>query len=92
MCMRSHNVPRPSIGSRDTIRLTDISVQAYTRTMLVTLAEAAERLGLAPVTLRLQAAKGVLRAIKVGRDWLVTEAELERYAREHMRKPRKDQR
>lgn len=46
--------------------------------------DAAERLGLAPGTVRLQIAKGKLRARKVGRDWHVTPAELERYRREHL--------
>lgn len=44
--------------------------------------EAAAALGLKPGTLRVQIANGRLRAKKVGRDWHVTPAELERYRRE----------
>jgi hypothetical protein len=53
----------------------------------LTLREAALRIGLAPVTLRLQAAKGILKAEKVGRDWVVSEKELKRYADKHQRQP-----
>ena len=53
----------------------------------LTLRQAAEKVGLAPVTLRLQAAKGILKAEKVGRDWVVSEKELKRYADKHQRQP-----
>lgn len=50
-----------------------------------TLPEAAKMLGLAPATLRAQARLGRLRAVKVGREWLVNPAEIERYRQEHRR-------
>jgi excisionase family DNA binding protein len=43
------------------------------------LAEAADRLGVSHATLRAQVHRGRLRAFKVGRDWLVTDEEIERY-------------
>lgn len=46
------------------------------------LAEAADLLGVDHSTLRAQVHRGRLRAFKVGRDWLVTEEEIERYRRE----------
>jgi hypothetical protein len=53
----------------------------------VTLPQLAARLGLKSIaSLRHQIARGRLQARKVGRDWLVTEAEAERYAREHLGK------
>jgi len=52
---------------------------------MLTLREAAEKLGLSPVTLRVQAERGTLRARKIGRDWMVTPAEVERYRAVHMR-------
>ena len=48
------------------------------------LAEAAGDLGLSPETLRKQAQRGVLRAKLVGKTWVVTEREIERYRREHL--------
>jgi excisionase family DNA binding protein len=51
----------------------------------MTLTEAAERLGLSPSTLRVQIRNGRLKARKVGRDWHVTPAEVERYRRENRR-------
>lgn len=48
----------------------------------MTTAEVAERLGIAEGTVRVQIAKGKLRARKVGRDWNITPAEVERYRRE----------
>ncbi len=42
-------------------------------------AEAAERLGVAPVTLRLQITKGVLPALKVGKQYVVTAEALAAY-------------
>jgi excisionase family DNA binding protein len=53
---------------------------------MLTIAEAAELLGVRPDTLRQQAGKKILRARKPGRDWLVSPAEVERYGREHMRR------
>lgn len=51
----------------------------------MTIPEAAATLGLRPATLRQQIANGKLRAQKVGRDWSVTPAEVERYRKEHLR-------
>ena len=52
---------------------------------MLTLRQAAERLGLSPVTLRIQAERGTLKARKIGRDWMVTPAEVERYRAENQR-------
>ena len=52
---------------------------------VLTLAEAAARLGVSPTTLRVQIRNGKLRARKVGRDWTVSEREVERYRRESRR-------
>lgn len=49
---------------------------------LIGLAEAAELLGVAHATLRAQVHRKRLRAHKVGRDWIVTAAEIERYRRD----------
>lgn len=54
---------------------------------MMSLAQAAAKLGLSPGTLRNQALSGKLRAFKVGRDWLVTDEELERYRGESLGKP-----
>jgi excisionase family DNA binding protein len=51
----------------------------------VTLNEAAARLNMTPDTLRQQIHAGRLRADKHGRDWWVTEAEVERYRRDSRR-------
>jgi excisionase family DNA binding protein len=53
--------------------------------MMLTLVQAASRLGVAAATLRAQVHRGKLRAAKLGRDWLVEEAEVERYRRESQR-------
>jgi len=55
------------------------------------LAEAADLLGVDPSTLRAQVHRGRLRAYKVGRDWLLTDEEIDRYRREvqGQRAPRK---
>lgn len=50
---------------------------------MLTLTEAAARLGLAASTLRVQIRNGKLRARKVGRDWTVSEQEVARYAKEN---------
>jgi excisionase family DNA binding protein len=47
--------------------------------MLITLAQAAEKLGRSPSTLREQIRRGQLKAEKIGRDWLLEEGEVERY-------------
>lgn len=48
--------------------------------------QAAARLGLAARTVKDHCADGRIKAEKIGRDWLIEEAEVERYKRE--RKPR----
>jgi excisionase family DNA binding protein len=45
----------------------------------VVLAEAAERIGVTPATLRQQLSRGKLAGVKVGRDWFVSAAEIARY-------------
>lgn len=57
------------------------------------LAEAADLLGIDPSTLRAQVHRRRLHAFKVGRDWLVTEEEVERYRRDvqGQRSPRKSE-
>lgn len=59
---------------------------------MLTLIQAADRLGLSPTTLRIQIRNGRLRARKLGRDWLLTEAEVERYRRESLgrKRPRQE--
>lgn len=52
---------------------------------MLTVIEAAHRLGLAPRTLRQQIKNGVLKAERHGRDWAITPLEVERYRREHLR-------
>lgn len=51
----------------------------------MTLKEAADLLGVTPDNLRGAIARGSLKAIKHGRDWWVSKAEVERYRREHRR-------
>ncbi len=53
---------------------------------LLTLVQAAEQLGVAPATLRAQIHRGKLRAQKLGRDWLVDNAEVERYRTDSLRR------
>jgi excisionase family DNA binding protein len=48
---------------------------------MLTLSEAAARLGVTAATLRQQIANGRLKGRKIGRDWTVSEREVERYAR-----------
>lgn len=45
----------------------------------LTLKEAAALAGLSPITLRVQIRNGRLKAVKVGRDWLVTRDEMRAY-------------
>lgn len=54
---------------------------------VLTLAQAAERLGISHHTLRNQAMSGVLKAILMGKTYLVTASEVERYRREHLGRP-----
>lgn len=53
---------------------------------MLTLAEAAARLGLSPSTLRGQIGKGRLRARLIGKTWTVSEREVERYRAESLGK------
>ena len=53
--------------------------------VMLTLNEAAERLGVQAGTLRVQIAKGKFKAKKMGRDWFVSEREVARYERENRR-------
>ncbi len=46
---------------------------------MLTLAQAAAQLGLSPITLRVQIRNGRLKGRKVGRDWTLSEREVERY-------------
>ncbi len=50
---------------------------------VITLAQAAERLGVSRKTLVAQAKKGILHATLTGNVYLVTAQEVERYSREH---------
>jgi len=52
----------------------------------MTLKEAAANLGTTPDNLRGAIARGSLTAQKLGRDWHVTESDLERYRRDHLRR------
>lgn len=54
---------------------------------LVTLARAAQALGISASTLRVQVHRGKLRAEKYGRDWLVEETEVERYRIDSRKSP-----
>ncbi len=51
----------------------------------MTLVEAANKLGLAPSTLRHQRKNGKLKAVKMGRGWYVTDEEVARYAAQNKR-------
>ena len=46
---------------------------------MLTLAQAATRLGLSPSTLRVQIRNGKLRGRLIGKTWTVSEREVERY-------------
>ncbi len=54
---------------------------------VLTLQQASERIGVSHETLQKQVKRGVLRAELLGRQWVVTANELQRYAREHKGKP-----
>ena len=54
---------------------------------LLTVAETAARLGRSERTVRDQLAAGVMRGQKVGRDWIVELAEVDRYRRDHLGRP-----
>lgn len=53
----------------------------------MTTTEAATLLGLSPITVRRAIANGTLRARKVGRDWHITPAAVERYRRDSLGQP-----
>lgn len=50
-----------------------------------TLKQAAEIIGTTPDNLRGAIVRGTLKAEKVGRDWLVADAEVDRYRTQHSR-------
>lgn len=50
----------------------------------LTLAEAGARLGVSASTLRQQARKGTLRALLVGKTYIVDDVEVERYRAHHL--------
>ncbi len=50
---------------------------------MLSLQQAAERIGVGAHTLSQQAKKGVLRAVLIGHSYVVTASELDRYRREH---------
>lgn len=52
---------------------------------LLTLRQAAAQIGRSPTTLRNQVLAGRLRGRKLGRDWLVSQRELNRYVRQQAR-------
>lgn len=58
----------------------------------MTTKEAAELLGLSPITVRRQVANGAIKASKRGRDIWITPAEVERYRAASLgkRKPKED--
>ena len=64
-----------------------MAVPADTLPGMLSLSEADAQLGVTAGMLRVQAARGVLRAEKVGPMWVVAEEEVERYRREHLGKP-----
>lgn len=57
---------------------------------LLSLGEAAERVGTTPDNLRGAIHRGSLAATKMGRDWFVAEAEVDRYIAENRRGARLD--
>lgn len=50
----------------------------------MTVNEVAELLGIAPATVRQQARNGVLKARKMGRDWYITQGQVEAYRAKHL--------
>jgi excisionase family DNA binding protein len=55
---------------------------------MLTLSQAAVRLGLSPSTLRGQISKGKLRGRLIGKTWTISEREVERYRAESLGKRR----
>ena len=56
----------------------------------MTINEAADRLGLAPATLRLQVKLGKLRAHRMGGRLYVTASEVDRYREVSLKRPKED--
>jgi excisionase family DNA binding protein len=59
---------------------------AYQGSTLKTVREASKLLGISEDAIRMAIMRGVLKAVKFGRDWAIEEAEVERYAKENRRK------
>lgn len=51
---------------------------------IISLAEAGELLGISPETLRTQVRRGRLEARNIGKTWITTRQEVERYRRENL--------
>jgi len=54
---------------------------------VLTISQAAERIGISPITLRLQVRRGKVTAERFGRQWVIHAAEVERYRRDVQGKP-----
>jgi excisionase family DNA binding protein len=54
---------------------------------MLTVTEAAERLGLSRSTVLNQIRAGAIRSERIGRLWVISEDEVERYRREHRGRP-----
>jgi hypothetical protein len=73
---------------RSTSPVTSIAQEsAMTLDDIISLAQAADELNLGTSTLRHQAAGGRLEARLVGKTWITTRQEVERYRREHLGRP-----
>ena len=57
------------------------------RQEVLSLVDAGERLGVSAHTLRRSVLRGTLQGVKIGKTWLVTVEEVERYERENKGKP-----
>jgi excisionase family DNA binding protein len=65
-----------------------VEEESSVRYDFVSLAEAAQMLHVRPATLRAQVHRGKLAATKIGRDWLVSRAEVTRYRTESAKRGR----
>ena len=54
---------------------------------VLSLQQAGQRIGRSPHTLRRAAERSTLQATKIGKTWLTTAREVDRYARENMGRP-----
>ncbi len=54
---------------------------------VLSLQQAGQRIGRSPHTLRRAAERGTLQATKIGKTWLTTAREVDRYSHENMGKP-----